>query len=106
MKVVSFNGELQFSDGSIVRDVHEQDCCESVYADWEQLKDTDILSREFDDIEIEKVPDSGFRVNGYFVPCYNEQNGYYSSDLQLEIYRKGQKKEVLDISECVEDHIY
>ena len=41
----------------------------------------------------------------FFIPCYNSQNGYYSSELEL-ILKRGKAKEVMDISEFVEDDIY
>lgn len=55
------------------------------------------------------MQDIGFRIkdiNGIqlFVSCYNRQNGYYSDKLEL-IYRTGKIKEILDISNCVEDDI-
>ena len=41
----------------------------------------------------------------FFIPCYNEQNGYYSSNLEL-ILHKGKAKETIDVSEYVKDEIY
>ncbi len=114
MKIIKIsNTGLTFDDGTIVSHYHDQDCCESVYADWKSLKDQYLIgnnSPDFSDITIEKVANSGFRLidsnkNGYFVPCYNYQNGYYSSNLSLTIERTNQKEEVIDISDCVEDHI-
>lgn len=98
---------LLFDNGTTVEDIHEQDCCERVYADWNQLKDTDVMSHEFNDqLEIEGVEGYGFRIEGYFIPCYNQQNGYYGSDLILEIKKKdSNKKVVIDVSEFVEDQI-
>ena len=40
----------------------------------------------------------------FLIPCYNEQNGYYSSDLEL-ILDKGKIQEIMDISEFVKDDI-
>ena len=82
---------------------HDQDCCENVYADFGALNDTGFekfiieyinkeRSRYFDpSIDIEFVEDYGFRINGYGVPCYNSQNGYYNDNLELiiETYHKG-----------------
>lgn len=106
MKLISFkeNG-LKFDNGTFIEDYHRQDCCESVYADWDQLKDTDVLSHEFKDkIEIEKVEGSGFKIEGYFIPCYNYQNGYYGSDLELHIIYPNKEKEIVDLNVCIEDH--
>ena len=99
------NGYILFDDGTKIFDYHDQDCCENVYADFEQLKDTDILEQEFKDIEIEGVEGSGIRLNGYFIPCYNKQNGYYSSNLEIIIEYPDGKKVKKDITNFVEDDI-
>lgn len=41
----------------------------------------------------------------FFVPCYNEQNGYYSDKLEL-ILHKNNETEKIDITDFVEDNIY
>lgn len=93
-----------------ITDYHEQDCCESVYAHYPIHSDLQSeLCRGF---VIETVADSGFRfgIKPYsysppvweFVPCYNEQNGYYSNDLILKL----DGKKILDITNCVLDKIY
>jgi hypothetical protein len=91
---------------------HDQDCCESVYADFGVInyyKDL-IVGKEFHELIIKSVKDMGFLVcfmNDYgdrakvFIPCYNEQNGYYSSNLELIINDKTK----IDISGLVEHHI-
>ena len=106
MKVISIDEKIVFDDGSTIEDFHEQDCCEYVYADFSQLADTNIMDREFDDIRIEGVKDSGFRINGYFVPCYNNQNGFYSSRLSLIIKKAGKPKKEIDISDFVKECVY
>jgi len=106
MKIKKITDEnILFDDGTEVTYHHEQDCCENVYADFKQLKDTDILSKDFKKIEIEGVKDSGIRLNGYFIPCYNEQNGYYSSDLEIIIKYPNGDELKKDVSEFVEERI-
>lgn len=39
-----------------------------------------------------------------FIPCYNYQNGYYGSDLEL-IIKNNNVQTKIDISNLVEDHI-
>ncbi len=96
---------IVFDNGIRINDHHDQDCCEHVYADWKQIDD-DFKDKELDEIKIEGVKNSGFRLNGYFVPCYNEQNGYYGDDLRLEItYPDNRAKKVIDITEFVEDRL-
>ena len=95
MKVTKINLEgVMFDNGTQVTHKHDQQCCENVYADWEQLRDTDIKDKDFKKIEIEKVKGSGIRLNGYFVPCYDLQNGYYSSNLEIVTTK------TIDVSDC------
>lgn len=107
MKIVKISEKgLLFDNGTSIEDLHEQDCCEHVYADWSQLEDTDVKSHDFNEqISIEKVEGSGFRIEGYFIPCYNEQNGYYGSDLSLEIKEKDKETRIINVDCCVEDRI-
>lgn len=79
--------------GLIVFDVHEQDCCECVYADWKAVEHRDFYSweqyhsiKEFIQREMELVKGYGFRLGRNFIPCYNEQNGYYSDELELVLF--------------------
>lgn len=97
-------GDVEIGNVTICDD-HDQDWCEHVYADWSSLEDTDFYDRKFSEIVIEGVENAGFRINGYFIACYNEQNGYYSDDLELIIENKGFTKKI-DISGCVKDEIY
>src|SRR5687767_5287864 len=107
MKLVTIDEEkLTFDDGTMITYDHYQDCCEHVYADFKQLQDTSIWDEDFDELVIEGVPDSGLRVNGYFIPCYNNQNGYYSSGLELIVTHPNSPKITIDISEYVEDQIW
>lgn len=107
MKILKITSEqIEFDDGTTITHHHEQDCCESVYADFESLKDQDIKEKDFKEIKIEGVKGSGFRLNGYFIPCYNEQNGYYSDDLELVIKHPNGDRTIKDITEFVEDKIY
>lgn len=105
-RIIDNDEGVVLSNGIRVWTYHDQDCCENVYADWEALDDTTFADETFTDVIIEKVPYSGFRINGYFVPCYNQQNGYYSDELTLFIkYPDGRKIE-MDITECNQDEIY
>lgn len=107
MKITQITEQgLLFDNGTTIKDIHEQDCCEHVYADWKQLGDTDVFQHEFsEELSIECIDDSGFRIDGYFVPCYNSQNGWYSSELELHITLKNGYKKIIDISEFVSDDI-
>lgn len=73
-----------FTNGAKITDHHVQDWCENVYASWRKgLSDTGFENQKFYEIEIELVEEYGIRVNGYGIPCYNKQNGYYSSKLEI-----------------------
>jgi hypothetical protein len=102
MQIIAIeSGGVTFSDGTTIQDLHDQDCCEHVFAQWSDLENTAIVDTEIAEIVIEKVEDSGFRLNGHFVGCYDHQNGYYSSDLALCITRPNGNQETIDISSCV-----
>lgn len=92
---------------------HTQDCCESVYADFSVMKHfvEQLKGKNLERITIKGVEAMGFLLclsHGYeetkvFIPCYNYQNGYYSSDLELVVDVAGVTTRV-DISDMVEDH--
>ncbi len=107
MKLTKYSHEgLLFDNGTRIFDFHNQDCCESVYADWDQLKDTDVLSHDFPErITVDGVDGSGIKIDGYFIPCYNNQNGYYGSDLEVTIMYPNGDKVVKDISDYKENNI-
>lgn len=102
---------------------HEQDCCEHVYADFGVLKDYNVSTKTGKTINIKEIDfkenlleliegmkGQGFNIlskigEKFFIPCYNEQNGYYSSNLRLILYKDG-IEETVDISNYVEDNIY
>ena len=124
MKIKEFKeGSIIFDNGYKLEYYHEQDCCENVYAEFEMLKDynvslvtgknIDIKEIDFEESLtklIEGVKEAGFNMiskigEKFFIPCYNSQNGYYSGDLELILYKKNNVKEELDISDFVEDDI-
>ena len=85
-------GGILFDDGTGLVDIHYQDCCEYVYADFGNI-DTEALTHDFTNITIHPYR-YGFTFGDnrqYFVPCYNEQNGYYSDRLSI-VYGKVAKK--------------
>lgn len=129
MKIVEIVEEdkIVFDNGNTLEQYHSQDCCEHVYADFNVLdnynlstvtgKTIDIRDIDFEErIEnlIQPVQSAGFNMvskigEKFFVPCYNEQNGYYSSDLELILRRQvafGNVEEKIDISDCVKDEIF
>jgi len=125
IKDIKENGDdlmITFEDDTFLNleSSHDQDCCENVYADFsvikyykkQIIKDDWCGTKDIVSLDIKFVEDMGmllvFRGKysdvKVFIACYNEQNGYYSSELTLTINNNG-NKEVVDISRCVEDYI-
>ena len=78
---------ILFEDGSEITYYHGQDCCEWNYADFEQLDDI-ARNTVFDteNLKFYYVNKAGFSFGNdrmFFVPCYSEQNGYYSDDIDI-----------------------
>jgi len=90
MKIKEVTDEhILFDNGSTITFDHAKDCCEYNYADFTQLDEL-ALDCEFNEetMQFEAVDRFGFRFgsknsNMFFVPCYSEQNGYYSSDVDI-----------------------
>ena len=79
--------EILFDDGRKIEYHHSQDCCEDNYADFSQLEEEALEYTFNSDLKFEFVDESGFRFGDerrmFFVPCYSNQNGYYSSDISI-----------------------
>lgn len=80
-------GGIEFDDGIFLVDMHCQECCEDVYADWKQVADDSLALRyDFECLKIEEN-EFGFRFGDgkrwVFVPCYDIQSGYYNSQLEI-----------------------
>ena len=94
MKIVKWDDEnIVFSNGSVITYDHVQDCCESNWADFSVL-DTFYDGKEFKDYFIEPVDKAGFNLvlvySAYemqriFIPCYSDQNGYYTDEIWIEV---------------------
>ena len=96
---------LKFDDGTTIVGDHDQDCCEYNYADFAQLDDI-AKNYDFDTSKLmfESIDGSGFRFGDhpsrmFFVPCYSDQNGYYTDE--IEIFLNRERKLVFDCEECV-----
>ncbi len=83
-----------FDNGNSIIAKHEAECSEKNYADLSVLTE-DNVNWNFDfspDLEFKFEDGMGFKFgskdkNGLmhwiFIPCYSEQNGYYSSDIDI-----------------------
>lgn len=107
--------KLEFEKDIIILDYeHEQDCCENVYADFSVIKNyIPQIDKKYKEVIIKGVDDIGIlicfiqdygRDEKIFIPCYNEQNGYYSDDLTLIIKHNNIIKKI-DITDFKEDNI-
>ncbi len=102
--------EFKFDTHSLsLTNDHNPDCCEHVYADFSILKFHASNLKKIGTLIIKGVENMGFLLclddsTKIFIPCYNYQNGYYSSNLSL-IVKNGNTKVEIDISNLVEDHI-
>ena len=72
---------IELSNGWSIGFFHDQDCCEHVFAECDNVKVGTQLVR----LEIKRVDGMGVLFNGQLINCYNEQNGYYSDDLSMSI---------------------
>ena len=84
---------IVFSDGSRITFDHEQDCCEWNWADFEQLDDLGRNYKFQTPLYFEAIDEAGFRFGDayrkFFIPCYSDQNGYYTS--KIDIYYNNEK---------------
>lgn len=107
---------LNFDDDKItITGEHSQDCCERVFADFTIFKHyIKQLYGSYRNVIIKSVSEMGILLcfesdwgtdEKVFVPCYNEQNGYYSSNLDLCVNHNGVIKKI-DITECNQDKVW
>lgn len=85
---------ILFDNGTAITFDHSANCCKWNYANFAAV-DPEALSYDFDMNHLTfEACDDGFRfgdhpVRMFFVPCYSEQNGYYSVD--IDIYLNDEK---------------
>lgn len=87
--IITVNDKMiLFSDESKIEFDHCTDYSENNYADFSQLDDI-ARTADFDTANMifEAVPDSGFMFGNtskmFFVPCYSEQHGIYSDNIDI-----------------------
>jgi hypothetical protein len=106
MKVIKIDDGIYFDDGTVLASDHQQECCESHYLSFSDIKLDDFEGLEFDlnsdnffnrveDYGIELIPINGRPVR---IPGYASNNGSYSSNLSLVLY--GTINKDFDISDC------
>lgn len=90
MTITEVTGEyIAFSNGKKITFDHRQNCCESNYADFEQIDDIGRNAVYYEnELVFEAIEGSGFRFGNRggllnFIPCYSCQNGYYTTELDI-----------------------
>ena len=69
---------------------HHQDCCEDNYADFSTLTENVVYyDYAFNEkLDFEAIDEMGFRFGSdgkwIFIPCYSEQNGYYTDEINID----------------------
>lgn len=113
---------IVFDDGSKMCYDHSQECCEHNWADFEYVKHCNlsvttgkiinIMNVEFEP-DLHKMFGGGVSKMGFilmskdgdrfFVPCYSDQNGYYTDELILYYINANGKVEAIDVTDFVEE---
>lgn len=91
-------GKIILNDKTEITFVHEQEECEIVYADLRVLDYTSFakdLSLKYDNLKIEIIEKYGFKINGYRIPCYNEQNGWCNDSIEVYLKKPKEKQKYL-----------
>ena len=104
MKIKEITDEkIIFDNGNYIECHHDPDCCENNYADFKQIEDF-AYNYDFDECLLFEEHECGFRFGDrrrmFFVPCYSEQNGYYSFHLDVYYYIKGSDAVAKMITDC------
>lgn len=87
------HNKIYFDNGSCIHYDHDQNCCEDNWADFDQLEEAAFEYEFNEELVFEAVEGAGFRFGNkggmmFFVPCYSDQNGYYTED--IDIYYKNE----------------
>lgn len=91
MKIVEVTDEhIKFDNDNKITFQHERDCCEWNYADFSVINPNVInFDADFpEELEFKFVNGAGFLfgcedIGWIFVPCYSDQNGYYSTEIEI-----------------------
>lgn len=95
MRIKSVTEEaITFDNGNQITFDHSQDCCEYNYADFSILNPNNVYyDHDFNEDLTFKTKEEGFvfgeKGAWIFIPCYSEQNGYYTTE--IDIYYNGHR---------------
>jgi len=109
---------IKFSNGTILKSIHDQECCECHWLDFSVMKfynvatttgkELDIYKTKFDfskGIPFEKVEGMGILLidtngNKFLVNGYGENNGYYGNNINLIYSFNNMPIYWADVSKC------
>lgn len=102
MKIWKVTDEaIVFDNGKQITYDHWQDCCEYNYADFSILTPDNVFyDYDFaENLDFEMIDELGFKFGSdghwIFIPCYSEQNGYYTTEIDIYFGGKRTPKKVL-----------
>ena len=79
---------IEFDTGDMIWSCHEPTCCEDNYAAFKEVDDL-AFEADFDQPLIFESVSGGFRFGNkgkmFFVPCYSDQNGFYTDEVDIEL---------------------
>lgn len=82
------DGYIEFNTGDTLYSYHMPACCEYNYAAFKEVDDL-ALEADFDQPLMFEAVFGGFRFGNegkmFFVPCYSNQNGYYTNEVDIEL---------------------
>ena len=102
MKISRVTDEaIIFDNGKQITFDHPQDCCEWNYADFSILT-PNVIFYDYNfstKLEFEEVDELGFKFGSdghwIFIPCYSEQNGYYTTEIDIYFGTESEREKVL-----------
>ena len=110
-KIKSINSErIVFDNDYKLYSDHHDDCCESHYLCFDDIKLDDVseLTFDFDATWFNKIEGYGIELiptvelSTVKIPGYGSNNGYYSTDLRLVLEKDDGSTLEFDIEECQE----
>lgn len=117
MKLKTWNDDtVVFDDGTVVAYEHDQECCEVNWADFSVLGiASHFRDLVFSSLHIDPIDGAGFNmvpldgdgipISGatVFIPCYSDQNGYYSDDITITV---SNQSAIERVCLCAEERVH
>ena len=109
LRVIKIGAEsIEFNGGVVLQSNHDGDCCERHYLSFEHITLLDFKDLVFDlscddffkritGYGIELIPIKGHSIK---VPGYGFNNGYYGTNIDLQILKNGKLIKSYDVTEC------